>query len=298
VFLYDGLDTERAGMGRFITPDLTELDEMDSFLPDNLIVLILYLIGALIVGYLVGTRHARKQRREMQREFNQQNLEILEVKSKHAKLSKFMGQTERKNRLLKLTLKQLSDAKQRGDMLEGRLNQIEKQHYIKTSRLRLLATNATDKARRAANIASRATNRVKELEKAVPTQTINAPPPKSYGQAAAVPVRVVDQHSPAAQQNSVKRVSNRDSARFTRLRSSNEETRFNSVNLQAIDGIDGSVEKKLNQVGIHHVEQLANMSDSDLKMLGQVVGTDEGLDGQQNYTAAWKGVAQRLLGQS
>lgn len=271
---------------------------MDALVPHNLLWLALYVIAALLIGYFIGSRHSRKQQRDLQRELNQQSLDMLDVKSEHSKLRKFLGQTQRKDRLLKLTLKQLKDANQRANLLQKRLNHIEKQHYIKTSRLRLLATHASDKARRATKIAARATSHLKQLEKNLPAkQTINAPPPKSYGQAAAVPVHVVDQHPPEAQKDAIMRVSNRDSARFTRLRSSNEEQRFNSANLQAIDGIGPSVEKKLNQAGIHRVEQLANMSDSDLAALSVVVGVDNNTD-QENYTAAWKGGAQRLLGQS
>lgn len=272
---------------------------MDSLLPNNLIWLALYLIATLVIGYIVGSRHSRKQQRDMLRDYNQQSLDMLEVKSEHAKLSKFLGQTQRKDRLLKLTLTQLKDAKARANLLQNRLNQIEKQHYIKTSRLRLLATHASDKARRATTIANKATWHLKQIEKQLPRkQTINAPPPKSYGQAAAVPVHVVDQHPPETQRDAVTRVSNRDSARFTRLRSSNEEQRFNSANLQAIDGICPSVEKKLNKAGIHRVEQIANMSDSDLVALNTVVSDGAESDQQKNYTAEWKGGAQRLLRRS
>lgn len=281
---------------------------MDVLVPNNLLWLALYLIAALLIGYAIGSRHSRKQQREMLRDYNRQSLDMLDVKTDHAKLSKFLGQSKRKDRLLKLTLKQLKEANQNSRLLQGRLADIEKQHYIKSSRLRLLATHATDKARiastkarKATTLAVHATSRLKQLEKNLPsTQTINAPPPKSYGQAAAVPVRVVDQHQPEAQNNSVSRVSNRDSARFTRLRPSNEEQRFNSANLQAIDGIGPSVEKKLNQVGIHRVEQLANLSDSDLVALSVVFDTNDNSnsDNQQNYTAALKGGAQRLLSRS
>jgi len=279
---------------------------MDVLVPNNLLWLALYVIVALFIGYAVGSRHSRKQQREMLRDYNQQSLDMLDVKTEHAKLSKFLGQSKRKDRLLKLTLKQLKEANQATKLLQGRLANIEKQHYIKSSRLRLLATHATAKARtattrarKATTLATHATSRIKQLEKNLPSaQTINAPPPKSYGQAASVPVRVVDQHPPETQHNSVTRVSNRDSARFTRMRPSNEEQRFNSANLQAIEGIGPSVEKKLNQVGIHRVEQLANMSDSDLLALSVVFDANDIKDNQLNYTAAWKGGARRLLGQS
>jgi len=272
---------------------------MDSLVPNNLLMLAVYIVAALLIGYFVGSRHSRKQLKDMLRDFNQQSLDMLDVKSDHAKLTKFLGQSHRKDRLLKLTLKQLKAANNRAALLQKRLGHVEKQHYIKTSRLRLLATHATDKARRATSIATRATNHLKQLEQNLPpTQTINAPPPKSYGQAAAVPVRVVDKHAPEAQKEAITRVSNRDSARLTRLRSSNEVHRFNSANLQAIDGISPSVEKKLNQAGIHRVEQLANMSDSDMAALNGVFEDSDSINDTQNYTAAWKGGAQRLLGQS
>lgn len=272
---------------------------MDVFLPNNLVWLLAYVLVAATIGYLIGSRIVRKQKRALQRQLNKQSLDMLDVKSEHAKLSKFLGQSNRKDRLLKLTLKQLTEANTRADMLQQRVNHIDKQHYIKTSRLRLLATQASEKARRATTIASRATAHLKRLEKTLPaTQTINAPPPKSYGQAAAVQVKVVDQQPPESHQNAIMRVSNRDSARFTRLRSSNEEQRFNSANLQAIDGIDTIVEQKLNKAGIHRVEQLANMSDSDLAALSVVVGKPDNAQSHKNYTAAWKGGAQRLLSQS
>lgn len=197
---------------------------MDSLVPNNLLWLAMYIVLALVIGYFVGSRYSRKQTKDMLRDYNQQSLDMLDVKSDHAKLTKFLGQSQRKDRLLKLTLKQLKDANQRADLLQKRLGHVEKQHYIKESRLRLLATHASEKARRATLIATRATKHLQQLEKQLPPkQTINAPPPKSYGQAAAVAVQVVDQHSPETQQDSVMRVSNRDSARFSRMRSSNEE---------------------------------------------------------------------------
>lgn len=225
---------------------------MDVLVPNNLLLLGLYIVIALFIGYAVGSRYSRKQTRTMLHEYNQQSLDMLDIKSDHAKLSKFLGQSVRKDRLLKLTLKQLKESNQRSKLLQARLSHIEKQHYIKTSRMRLLATHASEKARRATLIATRATKHLKRIEKSLPkAQAIKTPPPKSYRQA----------------------------------------------NLQAIDGIDPSVEKKLNQIGIHRVEQLAYMSDSDLIALSVAVGSTGNSDDQLNYTAAWKGGAQRLLSQ-
>jgi len=252
-----------------------------------------------MIGYLIGSRNSRREKRDLRRELNQQSLDMLEVKSKHAKLSKLIGQSDRKARLLKLTLTQLTKANARAEVLQQKVDSVEKQHYIKVLRLRLIATKALVKARKTRKFASRAAKHIKRLEASIPnTQTINAPPPKSYGQAAAVPVKVVDQHSPDALQDAIVRVSNRDSARLTKMRSSNEGRCFNSANLQAIDGIGPSIEKKLNQVGIHRVEQLANMSDSELAVLRSIVDRPADGTSDENYTAAWKGGAQRLLTQT
>ena len=208
----------------------------------SLIVLALAVLAGTLLGYVIGSRRSRKQKRDLQRELNKQSLDLLNVKSNHTSLSKLIGKTERKDRLLKLTLTQLTNANSQVKSLQLKLDNIEKQHYIELLRLRLVATQSVIKARRARKIAAVATSHAKRLEAKVPTQTINAPPPKSYGQAAAVPVKVVDQHSPDVVQEAIVRVSNRDSSRFARLRSSNEGRRFNPANLQAIDVIDPSVE--------------------------------------------------------
>jgi hypothetical protein len=66
---------------------------------------------------------------------------------------------------------------------------------------------------------------LKRLERASSvTQTIEVPSPKSYGIGQAVTVSVVDQARPGGSSETIKPVSNRDSARLTKLRSSNEAT--------------------------------------------------------------------------
>lgn len=281
---------------------------MDTLIPTNLAWLVAYLIIAIAIGYFVGARHSRKQQKEMLRDYNRQSLDMLDVKSDHSKLSKLLGQSERKDRVLKLTLKQLKAAKQQAALMERKLQHAEKNHYIKASRLRLLATHSTQKAKvattraakatvkakRATEIAVKATNHVKQLEKQLPAkQTSRNKSTKPYVPAAAATVRAFERPAIDVPTDSQANVSKQDSARFTRIRPNTEARRFNSANLQAIDGISPSVEKKLNQAGIHRVEQLANMSDSDLAALSIfVTGKNHTPD---NYSADWKGDAQRLL---
>ena len=78
-------------------------------------------------------------------------------------------------------------------------------------------------ARKAADIAKTATLHLRRIEEASPvTQTIEAPEPKSYGTGDPVTVSVVDQGRLDGSAEAIAQVSNRDSARLTRLHSSNE----------------------------------------------------------------------------
>lgn len=281
---------------------------MEILVPTNLIWLAAYLIIAVVIGYFVGARHSRKQQREMLRDFNQQSLDMLDVKSDHSKLSKLLGQSERKDRVLKLTLKQLKSAKQHAALMERKLSHAEKNHYIKASRLRLLASHstqkaktasarankATAKAKQATALAIKATNHIKQLEKRLPPLAAERKTSaQTYTQTNKSTVSAFERQRTEPPLEAITSVSRSDSARFTRFRPSNEGQRFNSANLQAIDGISPTVEKKLNQAGIHRVEQLANMSDSDLAALSIfVTGKNHTPD---SYSADWKGDAQRLL---
>lgn len=282
---------------------------MAILVPTNLIWLTAYLIIAVVIGYFVGARHSRKQQKEMLKDFNKQSLAMLDVKSNHSKLSKLLGQSERKDRVLKLTLKQLKEAKQHAALMERKLKHAEKSHYIKTSRLRLLTSHSTQKAKAATNravkatakakqataIAVKATNYVKQLEKQLPQrQASKRTASTPYSHAAAAKVRPIERPRANHSMDSIAQVSSRNSAKLSQLRPSNNSGyRFNSSNLQAIDGISPSVEKKLNQAGIHRVEQLATMSDSDLAALSIfVTGKNHSPD---SYSSDWKGDAQRLL---
>ena len=222
----------------------------------------------LLFGYLVGNKRVRRLRRQLQKDFNQQSLQLLDVKSDLSKLAKKRDQFARKDRVLKLALKKLADA----TVLTNKFNLVsqtqERKHFIQTAKLQVSAAEARQQAQRAAKIATTATSQLKKLE-ALYTQTINAPVPKSYGQGESVKVSVVDQHSPKISEDAVARVTNRDLMRFSRIGSSNEEQRFNSDqqrsdSLQSIAGITAELERTLNAAGIHHIEQLATISDREL----------------------------------
>ncbi|MFK7996015.1 MAG: hypothetical protein AB8B87_17895 [Granulosicoccus sp.] len=182
-------------------------------------------IGGILAGYLAGTRSARKVKRRVQQQMNLQSLELLDAKSTIKQLQASADVQKRKDRLLKLTLTRLQLANKLIAKYRNQQLTSEKKHFIALSRMRLRALEARETARKAASIARKATFHLQRLEKASPiTQTIEAPEPKSYGNSDPVTVSVVDQALLDGTGESVAQVSNRDSARLTKLLSSNEAT--------------------------------------------------------------------------
>lgn len=186
---------------------------------------LLVCLSSLVIGYLLGARRARKAKRRAVQQLNVQSLELLDVKASLNALRRSSSQLPRKDKLLKLALSKLKQSNLRAQTLSTVLENLEKKQYIERAKLKLLAVEAIEKANRAAAIARRATAHLKQLEQASPvTQTIEAPEPKSYGCGEPVTVSVVDQPRADFPVDTPSLVSNRDSERLTKLRSSNEAT--------------------------------------------------------------------------
>lgn len=177
----------------------------------------------LLIGFALGARRGRSVRRQCLRETNAQSLELLDAKASLSSLEHYASQQERKDKLLKMTLRKLQQANARNQEMNDTLATLKNQHYSEMARLRLEAVESHEKAVKAANMARQATAHLQRLEQASPvTQTIEAPEPKSYGTGDAVTVSVVDQARLDTPDDAPIPVSNRDSARLTRLSSSNE----------------------------------------------------------------------------
>ncbi|ASJ74681.1 hypothetical protein IMCC3135_23060 [Granulosicoccus antarcticus IMCC3135] len=180
-------------------------------------------IFCLIFGYVLGARRSRVVKLRVLRDLNTQSLELLDTKSSLSSLEHYASQQERKDRLLKLTLQKLQQAEARCRQMSDIQDRQHRKNYVEMSRLRLDAVQAHEAAAKAKDIAQRATAHLQRLEQASPkTQTIIAPEPKSYGTGEPVTVSVVDQIHPKSARDNIVPVSNRDSARLTRLSSSNE----------------------------------------------------------------------------
>ncbi len=183
------------------------------------------LLGAfcLLLGYALGARRAKAVKRRVLRDLNAQSLELLDTKFSLNSLEHYASQQERKDRLLKLTMKKLQQAEARCRQMTDAMSQQDRKYYVDTSRLRLDVVESRETAIKATEVARRATAHLQRLEQASPvTQTIVAPEPKSDGTGDPVTVSIVDPGRQDTPSDNAMPVSNRDSARFSTLQSSNE----------------------------------------------------------------------------
>ena len=192
---------------------------------NQLVLYTLLLLGGALVGYFFATRHARRMKKRVVQQMNVQSLELLDAKASISQLKEYAASQSRKDNLLKLTLTRLQKSNRTIGLLQQHKEAADKKHFMELSNMRMRAVEARETARKAATIARKAMLHLKRLEKASPvTQTIEAPEPKSYGKSEPVTVSVVDQARLDGSAQAVAQVSNRDSARLTKLRSSNEAT--------------------------------------------------------------------------
>ena len=192
---------------------------------NQLVLFTLFLLGGALVGYLFATRHARRMKKRVMQQMNAQSLELLDAKASISQLKEYASSQSRKDNLLKLTLTRLQKTNRTIGLLQRQKELADKKHFMELSHMRMRAVEARETARKAAAIARKAMLHLQRLEKASPvTQTIEAPEPKSYGKSDPVTVSVVDQARLDGSAEAIAQVSNRDSARLTKLRSSNEAT--------------------------------------------------------------------------
>jgi len=210
-------------------------------------------IACLVAGFWLGGKHGRRVKRNAVRELNTNSLDLLESKSKLSGIESKYADYQRKNQLLQLSLQQLkvsraqelksnaqairSNAqavKSRTQVrkLQQSLLRLSKQQGLNQNILELeaqksrqLAAQSHSKAMKATALARKATSHLKQLEKAIlSSQHLRASMSPPYCATEPVRLSVIEQPRLRARQETVKQVSDRDSARLTRLRSSNEAT--------------------------------------------------------------------------
>ena len=241
---------------------------MDSLPHVPLLLAVPLALACLAFGGWAGSALARRRSRTLSRALAERELALLDARREVADARRAAALEGRRGAALHLALKRTGVAQARVRTLERALDAERRRHFRESAGLRLRAVESRGVARRAAALARRATSHLRRLELATPgVQTIVAREPKSYGAGDVHTVRVVDQASVEARRDAVSRVSNRDSARLSRLAPSNEARRVEADDLKVIDGISPAVESRLREAGIQRVDQLAELSDAEADAL-------------------------------
>lgn len=215
------------------------------------------LIGlvCLLAGFWLGGRHGRRVKRIAMRELNTNSLDMLETKSKFSGMESQHADYQNKEKLLQLTLQQLKSASDKAKIssaqavksneqvvdsdakvkkLQQDLVNLNKQQNLNQAFLKLtaqksrkLAVQAHLRAVKATSLARKATTQLKRLENVITArQSLNTLAPNAYGAGDQVILSVVDQPRLGTGEEMLKQVSNGDSARLTKLRSSIESARL------------------------------------------------------------------------
>jgi len=166
-------------------------------------------------------------KRNSLRELNTQSLELLEAKKKYSVESARAEDFQRKDKLLKMALTQTQQSNDRLKQLRQQMLTQSKKQYVDESFLRLKAVQSHDKALKAANIARKATQSLKKLEVAVTAKQAAVHASKQANSAIKEnrSAQAYDQRNLNAYTEVVRRVSDRDSVRLAKLKSSNEAGR-------------------------------------------------------------------------
>ena len=186
---------------------------------------VLFALGGLIAGYMLGLRRARVMKKRVVQRMNIQSLELLDAKSLVTQLEADLTRYRRTDDAVAMALSRLQQANKVISLLRKQQVARDRKNAIKHVHLQAQAAEARKVAIKATLIARKATLHLQRIEQASPvTQTIEAHEPKSYGNSTPVTVSVVDQAKLETDTNNVSKVTNRDSAILTKLRSSNEAT--------------------------------------------------------------------------
>ena len=269
-----------------VVTHLSELFAAPRFAPTPAVLVALAclaVVAASLAGYLLGAHRARRERRTLRRDLATREIALLDARAEAARLGQLVAEVPRRERVLRLALRRLKDARE-----------AERRRYVEAARLRLALAESDARRKEALLIASRATRRARVLEeRARATGTITARAPKSYGNAEPVTVSVVDHESPGALLDGAARLPNRDRAVLTRRSSSNDGRRRGGASeLSAIEGLAEDDERRLDALGIRRLEQLASLTERELR---EMLGRDGATGPARGSPAAWIGRARALL---
>ena len=263
------------------------------------LVLLAGVLAALVSGWLIGSAQSRKTTRRLQRDLDRQRLENLDLSAELISIERHEERSKRQQRLIRLVLRKLKRAERTAADLSDASQVQQRQHHLHISRLKLDLAEARERGRAAAALARRATTRVKRLEgltsrPAVLTQHERLAGKHAGRRHGSAPVRTDQTTEPKRRSAPIEplvRGMSQDTTRLGSLPAGSTLERTGTDNLQAIHGIDPRVEKSLNAAGIHRVEQLASLTESELAQLRDSVGVDD----SREHGGDWIGGARRLI---
>ena len=178
---------------------------------------------SLLFGFWLGGKRGRKVKRDSLNELNTKSLEMLEFKSRMKTLKEEAAEADRKERMLQMTLKQLHESKEQVRTMRQLMITQGKKQYIDESYLRLKAIKSHENAIKATSLARKATAQLKRWESAVPAiQAMKQTNDELIERNTRSTVDVFDNRRVNGAHDVVRRVSNRDSRRLAKLKSSNE----------------------------------------------------------------------------
>ncbi|MFK8075750.1 MAG: hypothetical protein AB8B84_04125 [Granulosicoccus sp.] len=177
----------------------------------------------LLFGLWLGGKRGRAVQREALNELNTKSLEMLEFKSRVNALKAEAAEADRNERMLQKALRQLHESKEQVKILRQLMITQSKKHYIDESYLRLKAVKSHENAVKAASLARKATAQIKLWESALPAiKAIKQTNDELIERNALQTIEVFEDRGVSDAQDVVRRVSNRDSRRLAKLKSSNE----------------------------------------------------------------------------
>ena len=165
----------------------------------------------LAIGLRAGSAIARRRCRALSRELADRELALLDARRAIADATRAAALEGRRSAALRLALERAGLARSRVRTVERTLEAERRRHLRELADARLELVRSRDTARRAAALARRATSRLRR------------------------PMRVPDPAGPPGRRDAVTRVSERDSARLSRLVPSNEPRRSDAVRNLPLD---------------------------------------------------------------
>ena len=224
-------------------------------------------------GSWVTSRTGRVRRRQLQQRVAECELALLDARADTQRLERMTALDAKREKVLGMAMARFSASETRYSELESKAASERAQHEVESARLNAAVADSRNLARTAALAARKSASNLKRLQtETLVVQTSSEPLFEMNGSRVS---NGLEQTAMDGRCETITPVGHSDSARLSRLRSSNETSLNVSDDLQSIKGISPALEQRLKAAGIHRVEQLANLSDSEADELDRRLASSD-----------------------